>query len=285
MAPELTVAICVRNAAETIHDTIDSILRQDYDYQQMEMVVVDGSSSDSTLSIIRQNIEQKMSLQIFSDNGRGLGYARQLAATNARGKYVAFVDGDVVLKPNFFRKQLEAMRSNVRIGVGLGRYLYKPGTLVCSSWNLYQNTEDEFIGCAFVFRANAIASVHGFDEKITGASEDVDIVYRLRRNGWLVVTIEDAGFYHNYRSTVRGFWQEHRWFGYGGYWLAHKHGRAFAAWRNSPHAKLLYGLKAASRAYKVTRLKISFVIPVLLLIADAAWWSGYLSALGCRKPR
>src|SRR5208337_2658589 len=155
------------------------------------------------------------------------GYARELAVKKARGEYVAFVDGDVVLNSDFFRKQLEFMKGNARIGVGLGRYLYRPGTLVSSSWNLYQNTEDEFIGCAFVFRVSAIMAVNGFDEKITGAAEDVDLVYRLRRSGWLAVTVQDAGFYHNYRSTLRGFWQEHCWFGFGGYWLAHKHGRTF----------------------------------------------------------
>ena len=279
MVCEITVGVCVKNAQDTIGETIASIALQDFDHDLIEMIVVDGNSSDATLSIIRRMISSKnIAFRIFSDEGKGLGHARQIVVDRARGKYIVFVDGDVKLLPNFFLSQFEFMNNNTRLGVGLGRYLYKSGSLISSSWNMYQSMMDEFVGCAFVFRVDAVRMVHGFDENIKGAAEDVDLILRLNRRGWLTAVNQNAGFYHNYRETFVDFWLEHRWFGYGYYYLTHKHKNAFSAWGNTPQAKLLHGLRIASKTYRVTRCKMIFLIPVLLVIANMASWSGYLSA-------
>jgi glycosyltransferase involved in cell wall biosynthesis len=48
----VTIGVCVRNADETIKEAIDSVIRQDFPHEHMEIIVVDGNSHDKTLSII-----------------------------------------------------------------------------------------------------------------------------------------------------------------------------------------------------------------------------------------
>ena len=280
MKPELTVGMCVKNAQSTIKETVESVLAQDYQPDLVETIVVDGNSSDATLSIIRNlMLHARTTCRIYSDDSRGLGYARQTVVNNARGRYIVFVDSDVVIRKDFLRRQIEFMDANRRVGIGLGRYMYKEGNWLSSAWNLYHSTMQDFVGCAFICRCDAVRSVGGFDPKIKGAGEDVDLIARMQSRGWLAAMSERAEFFHNYRATLSGFWSEHSWFGYGGYYLALKNQRLFSPSRNLPPGKLIHGLRTASKAYSSTRRKISFLIPPLLLFGNMAWWTGFLKAV------
>src|SRR5208282_5767671 len=180
---------------------------------------------------------------------------------------------------DFLRRQIEFMNANRRVGIGLGKYMYKEGNWIASTWNLYHHTMQDFVGCAFICRKDAVRSVSGFDEKIKGAGEDVDLIARMQSNGWSSAMNGRAEFFHDYRATLRDFWSEHSWFGYGGYYLALKNRRLFPPSRNLPPGKLVHGLRTASKAYRATRRKISFLIPPLLLFGNIAWWSGFLKAV------
>src|SRR5208282_5448025 len=221
MESQITVGICVKNAQSTIGETIESILAQNYRRDLVEIIVVDGNSSDATLSIVRKIVSKtNMRWRLYSDGGKGLGYARQTVVNHAHGKYIAFVDSDVVIRNDFLRRQIEFMDTNGRIGIGLGKYMYKEGNWISTTWNLYHHTMQDFVGCAFICRKDAVRSVSGFDEKIIGAGEDVDLIMRMQSKGWSSAMNERAEFFHNYRATLRDFWLEHSWFGYGGYYLA-----------------------------------------------------------------
>jgi len=280
MKPEITVGLCVKNAQSTIKETVESVLAQDYESNLFEIIVVDGNSSDATLSIIKDLISSTHTpCRIYSDGGRGLGYARQTVVNNVRGEYVVFVDADVVVRNDFLRRQIEFMDGSRRLGIGLGRYMYKEGNWLASAWNLYHSTMQDFVGCAFICRCDAVRSVGGFDSKIKGAGEDVDLIARMQSKGWSTAMNNRAEFFHHYRATLRGFWSEHSWFGYGGYYLALKNQRLFPPSRNLPPGKLIHGLRTASTAYRSTRRKISFLIPPLLLLGNVAYWTGFLKAV------
>ena len=55
----------------------------------------------------------------------------------------------------------------------------------------------------------------GFDENIKGDGEDLDLIERIKSNGWLLSSNEKARFLHNFRENLIDFWKEQNWFGYG----------------------------------------------------------------------
>jgi len=280
MNPQITAGICVKNAQGTVGETVESILVQDYGPDLVEIVVVDGNSGDATLSIVQRLLSRgRVRWTLYPDGGMGLGYARQIVVNHARGKYLVFVDSDVVIRNDFLREQIEYLNTHPTVGVGLGRYLYKEGGgLLSSTWNLYLSASPSFIGCAFTFRKEAIRDANGFDEKIRGAGEEVDLIARIRSKGWEIAVTERAKFYHNRRWTVRSFWSEQSWFGHAGYYLALKDRRSFPPSPNMPAGQLIYGLRVASKTYRSTRRKISFFILPLLLLKSVAWCFGFLRA-------
>src|SRR5262249_54089494 len=72
-----------------------------------EVIVVDGNSTDRTAEIARA-----AKVMVVSDQGAGLGAARQLGAQLAANEYVAFVDTDVVICPDTLRALVEEAREH-----------------------------------------------------------------------------------------------------------------------------------------------------------------------------
>ena len=136
-AMKITVGVCVKNSERTIKGAIDGILNQNYPREQMQVIIVDGCSTDRTLPIIKNMIsETDMSVEILSDKGKGLGAARQTVVDNAKGDYIVFVDGDVELQEDFVQKQVDFMEKNPKVAAAVGRYMFKEGNLLSTVWSL-----------------------------------------------------------------------------------------------------------------------------------------------------
>jgi len=115
--PKVTIGVCVKNVERTIYNTLNSILSQDFSHNLIEIIIVDGKSIDETLKIIKRILKRcDIKSRIFIEN-KGLGFARQLVVENASGKYIVWVDGDMIIPNDFVRKQVEFMEKNPKVGL------------------------------------------------------------------------------------------------------------------------------------------------------------------------
>lgn len=100
----------VYNAADYLHQNVDSILNQDYPH--LELILVDDGSSDDSASIIKE-YEQKDArvIGIFQKNS-GAPAARNNGLDHSTGDYVYFVDSDDYLASNVLKTMVEAAERN-----------------------------------------------------------------------------------------------------------------------------------------------------------------------------
>ena len=246
----------------------------------MTVILVDGDSKDKTVQIA-SNILSKSNInfKIYSDQGLGLGAARQIVIDKAYSDYVIFVDADIILKRDFVRKQVEFMERNPDVGVAIGRYLYMDGPFIASLHNLAESTmyRNDVTTQATIFRLEAVKQIGGFDKRIKGACEDIDIIRRIQLKGWKFLVNDKAEFYHNCRESLKGLWLENIWYGKGGYYFTKKI-RQKINWRQIPIIAFIGGIKIALKAYKMMGKKRSFFLPFLLLFENLAWWFGFIKA-------
>ena len=276
---KVTVGLCVKNSGKTVKGAINSVINQTYPSELVEIIVVDGGSKDETLSVVTDMASNTNTrVEIHFDEGRGLGAARQMVVDNANGNYVIFVDGDVELVNDFVQKQVDFMEKNPRVGIAVGKYLYKEGTLIASLQNLHHYIT-EFLGNdATIYRTKALRQVGGFDINIKGACEDLDMMAKLRVRGWELSINKKAKFYHSPRETWRAFWIEQKWFGYGGHYFVHKHkhmNTPFPLWYKVPSVTFVATLKVAVKAYRLLHKKESFLMPLLFSLGTISWWLGF----------
>ncbi|MBR0493659.1 MAG: glycosyltransferase [Muribaculaceae bacterium] len=88
MDPLFSIITVTWNAADTIGPTLESVQRQtSRDY---EMLIIDGASTDGTLSIVHQ--ASIAALRVFSEPDNGLYDAMNKGIARARGRYIVFLN-------------------------------------------------------------------------------------------------------------------------------------------------------------------------------------------------
>ncbi|MBQ3730572.1 MAG: glycosyltransferase [Muribaculaceae bacterium] len=88
MEPLFSIITVTWNAASVIIPTIESVRRQTS--SDFEMLIIDGASSDDTLSIV--NRASIASLRVFSEPDKGLYDAMNKGIARARGRYLIFLN-------------------------------------------------------------------------------------------------------------------------------------------------------------------------------------------------
>ncbi len=88
---KVSVVIPVYNVEKYIMQCLNSVLEQSY--SNLEVIIVDDCSTDTTISKIKGICDERIKLLINSEN-RGPSFSRNRAIECATGDYIALLDGD-----------------------------------------------------------------------------------------------------------------------------------------------------------------------------------------------
>ena len=91
--PLITIATVTYNAEATLQRTLDSVAAQDY--KRIEHLIVDGVSTDKTLSLVQRYVEQnnnRHQIRLTSEPDDGLYDAMNKALSLASGEYIVFLN-------------------------------------------------------------------------------------------------------------------------------------------------------------------------------------------------
>jgi len=90
---DISVVVPIYNSKKYLKECIDSLLQQKN--ISMEIICVDDSSTDDSLSMIREYARENNCIRIIElEDNHGQAYARNVGLSNALGKYVFFMDSD-----------------------------------------------------------------------------------------------------------------------------------------------------------------------------------------------
>lgn len=124
------ITVCY-NSEETISDTIQSVLSQDY--KDVEYIIVDGKSTDRTLEII-QSIKSR--IKLISEKDRGIYDAMNKGINIASGDVIGILNADDVYKNSqVLTAVMDAFKANVSIVYGDIEYVkYNDLSKVVRKW-------------------------------------------------------------------------------------------------------------------------------------------------------
>uniref|UniRef100_UPI004055FE8A glycosyltransferase family 2 protein n=1 Tax=Acetatifactor sp. TaxID=1872090 RepID=UPI004055FE8A len=103
----ISVIVPVYNVAEYVEECITSILCQTY--EDIQIVIIDDGSSDESGKICDRIARNDNRIVVFHQENKGLSVARNRGIENAQGEYLAFIDSDDLLAPNFLEVLYTAM--------------------------------------------------------------------------------------------------------------------------------------------------------------------------------
>lgn len=106
-----TIIMPTYNSEETIELALESIRMQDLPKEKIEILVIDGGSTDKTLEIA-----QKYEARILYNWKKFPEYAKRIGFAEARGKWIVMEDSDEVLTDKSqLRKRMEFFENNPQV--------------------------------------------------------------------------------------------------------------------------------------------------------------------------
>ena len=116
----ITIGVACYNIEDYIARCIESLLHQTYD--NLEILLIDDGGTDNTRAICEEYAKKDDRIRVIPQENRGLGGARNTAIREAKGTYIAFVDGDDIVDPRMYEALLSALRAN-EAQIAVCRYL------------------------------------------------------------------------------------------------------------------------------------------------------------------
>ena len=223
----ITVVTTVRNEEAHIGGLLDSLTGQD---GPLEIVLVDAESRDRTVAIAEEFGRQHPGLLrvVVRPGSRGVG--RNIGVREARGDYVAFIDGDCFADSQWLKVLRETLAPGIVVA-GQTVTVGKPRYGQLERVELYQGGFDvTYPSCNLTYERSRFEALQGFDPRFITA-EDIDLNLRAVQSGASIHYEPRAIVYHHMRENFVRFLYQAFWNGYGRKQLTEKHGNLWGRYR------------------------------------------------------
>jgi glycosyltransferase involved in cell wall biosynthesis/GT2 family glycosyltransferase len=201
----ISVCIPFYNHAQYIRETLDSIYASDY--PNLEVIILDDGSTDKESLKALAVVEKEYSnLKLIHVKNQGVAAARNKMAEIASGEYIAFLDSDDKVSPNFYTQAAKVLHQYENVGfVASWIKEFGDSQKVWVAWNtefpylLGHNT----LCVGTVVRKAAYIASGGMKSILAENLEDYECWLNMCERGWLGVVIPELHYFYRIRSGSR----------------------------------------------------------------------------------
>jgi glycosyltransferase involved in cell wall biosynthesis len=204
--PIVSVVVPTKNCARTLAACLASIRAQTY--PNVELIVVDNSSTDATLAIAKRYADQAVTWGPERSAQRNHGWRI------AGGEHLVFIDADMVLSSTIAADVVEAFAADARLGaLVIPELAFGEGFLAkCRELEKRLYLGDTQVEAARAFPRRVLELVGGYDEDITGF-EDWDLPDRIQASGLQLGRINSIVMHDEGRIDLRRAFAKKRYYG------------------------------------------------------------------------
>ena len=202
----VSVQVCTLNEEANIGACLEAVLANEPE----EIIVIDGGSTDRTVSIA-----QSHGAKVLSPGRLGLGPSRQLGYRATKCTYTAFVDADDRIGPTWIADMITELEGGGYSALQSQLRAVETGSWWTSGWNQYfiesvrPTADTTMVGRPALF---STAALHEESADLTSLDEDTHLSRRFEKRG-LRQGIGHAVAYRHVEQT----WDENsrKWQSYG----------------------------------------------------------------------
>lgn len=235
---DISIVIVTYKSESTIEKCIDSVYSGKSNLN-LEVIVSDNSPNDTTIKILKDLSKKYESLHIIN-NKENLGFskANNIAVRRATGKFILFLNPDVILQENTLKGMYDFMKKTPRAGAATCRVNLLDGKLddschrgfptpwrafchfsklskvfpksrIFGGYNLsyldFRKTHeiDSLAGSFMLIPYSLGKDLNWWDEDFFFYGEDLDFCYRIKKEGYKIYFVPEYRALH-YKGVSSG---------------------------------------------------------------------------------
>ena len=225
----VSIIMPVRNEAEYIERSLESIFKQDYPHDLIEIIIADGMSSDETKNLIQKARSQtEIPVKVIDNPAKIAPCALNLAIAASSGSIIVRVDGHCEIASDYITNCVELLRSGKADGVGgpIETVAESPKSAAIaismsskfgvggSAFRTVKNQELEVDTVAFPgYKRDLFVRLGGFNEELI-RNQDDEFNFRIRENGGKIILTPKIQSRYYSRNNFWSLWKQYFQYGY-----------------------------------------------------------------------
>ncbi len=240
----VSVIIPIYNEEKYIEKCLESLFNQDFPKENLEIILVDGGSTDATLSILSSTIEKfgeeiKKCIKILNNPKKTVQFALNIGIRSSKGKYTVRMDAHSEFATDYISKCVEYLETTDADNVGgtmvafgknkiqtviasaySSRFAFGGGDFHNQSYEGY--TDSVYLGA---FRRDFLLKIGMYDENFP-INEDDELNFRIVENGGKIFVTPEIRSKYFPRDTYSGLFSQYFRYGFWKVDVIKKHGKA-----------------------------------------------------------
>ena len=224
MKVSFSIIIPVYNRPNEIDELLESLTKQDFSTDFEVLIIEDGSALKSEGIVEKYKLQ--LNIKYFFKENTGAGASRNFGMQQALGNYFIILDSDVIVPQQYLSEVKKALENNFTDAFGGPDVAHESFTPLQKAINYSMTSllttggirgKKQAVG-KFQPRSfnlgmsqKAFRETNGFSKMKNG--EDIDLTFRLWKNGFETQLIEKAFVYHKRRSSFQQFFKQTYGFG------------------------------------------------------------------------
>lgn len=212
--PKISIIVATFNNEQTIGECLKALFELNYPRDLLEVIVVDGCSTDATLQIVQRYPVKLVSAPLNAPA------AYNYALKTVRSDVVAFIDSDAKVESEWLNKLVAYLRDPQVAGVSGGIETWNTenvwarsiGYDLKSRYARLKRSVKRVATMNLLMKKHVIEEVGGFDENLP-SQYDTDLGFRITSRGYKILFDPNAKCYHFNRPTLGSYFRQQLQYG------------------------------------------------------------------------
>jgi GT2 family glycosyltransferase len=215
------------NEGKSIAQCLDALVGQDYPADRLELLIVDGMSTDDSTTIVRSYMTRHSNLRLLQNPRRITPVAFNLGIRAARGDFIGIVSAHSILASDYVTQCVHYLESTgaehvggLMTAVGLSRAAKAIAESTNSPFGVggsrfHYDQREQYVESVYmgVYRREVFDWVGLFDEELV-RNQDDEFNYRLHKAGGRHFQTPSIHSIYYSRATYKSLWHQYLQYGF-----------------------------------------------------------------------
>ena len=219
----ISIIIPCRNEERFIEKCLDSLIKQDFSKENLEILIIDGDSKDKTKEIVEEYIQKYSFIKIIDNKEKYTPFGLNIGIKRVKGDIIVRMDAHAEYEKDYISKCVKYLEQYKADNVGgvlrtipsndsliakaiaicLSHFFGVGGSYFRTGSKKPIEVDTVFGGC---YRKEVFDKIGLFNEKLI-RSQDIELNKRLKASGGKILLVPDITAYYYPQNNLADFFE------------------------------------------------------------------------------